>query len=154
MPKTKKEGVVFALLNAFFMAYLMSVYNIALNAPQGLVNSTFYLALKSLPLQLLVAFIFASFLATPLAKKFAFKVASPKESKEIFVILSMQTFTCLIMVGLMSLFAIFSHHLVNSNVFCTFITTYCKNFLMAYPLQIFLVGPLARKIYRIIYAGK
>ena len=29
--------------------------------------------------------------------------------------------------------------------------TYCRNFIMALPLQLFLVGPLARKLFRMLF---
>ena len=41
--------------------------------------------------------------------------------------------------GLMSIYALFTQHLINSNVICNYIVLYCKNFIMAYPLQIFLL---------------
>ena len=68
-----------------------------------------------------------------------------------FIILSIQTFTVLTMVGLMNIYALFAQHLINSNVICNYIVLYCKNFIMAYPLQIFFVGPLVRNIFRMIF---
>lgn len=68
-----------------------------------------------------------------------------------FVILSIQTFTVLTMAGLMSFYALFAQNLINANVVCNYIVLYCKNFIMAYPLQIFFVGPLVRNIFRLIF---
>ena len=68
-----------------------------------------------------------------------------------FVIVSIQTFTVLIMVGLMSIYALFAQYLINSNIVCNYLILYCKNFIMAYPLQIFFVGPLVRNIFRIVF---
>ena len=67
------------------------------------------------------------------------------------IILSIQTFTVLVMVALMSIYALFIQHLVNSNVICNYITLFIKNFIMAYPLQIFFVGPVVRNVFRIIF---
>ena len=55
------------------------------------------------------------------------------------------------MVGLMSIYALFAQHLINKNILCNYIVLYCKNFIMEYPLQIFFVGPLVRKIFGIIF---
>lgn len=33
----------------------------------------------------------------------------------------------------------------------TFLITYCRNFVMALPVQLFLVGPLARLIFRCVF---
>lgn len=67
-----------------------------------------------------------------------------------FIILSIQTFTVLTMVGLMSAYALFAQHLINSNIICNYIVLYCKNFIIAYPLQILLVGPFVRNVFRIV----
>ena len=45
----------------------------------------------------------------------------------------------ILITGLMSVYALFSQHLINSNIICNYIVLYCKNFIMAYSLQIFLV---------------
>ena len=84
-------------------------------------------------------------------QKLAFRIVNPKEDNKMFIILSIQTFTVLTMVGLMSIYALFVQHLINSNVVCNYIVLYCKNFIMAYPLQIFLIGPLVRNSFRIIF---
>lgn len=84
-------------------------------------------------------------------KKLAFRIVNPKEDKQIFIILIIQTFTVLVMVCLMSIYVLFAQHLINSNFICNYIVLYCKNFIMAYPLQIFFVGPLARNLFRIIF---
>lgn len=91
----------------------------------------------------------AFFVASPIAKKLAFRIVNPKEDNKMFVILSIQTFT--VLVGLMSIYALFTQHLINSNIVCNYLILYCKNFIMAYPLQIFFVGPLVRNIFRIMF---
>lgn len=59
-----------------------------------------------------------------------------------FIILSIQTFTVMIMAGLMSIYALFTQYLINSNIICNYIILYFKNFIIAYLLQIFFIGPL------------
>ena len=151
MPKTKFQNFIFTLMTAILMAYSMIVYSIAINSPQGLVNQTFLIALKEFPLEGVIVFILVYFIASPIAKTLAFRIVNPKEDNKMFIILSIQTFTVLIMVGLMSIYALFAQHLINSNTICNYIVLYCKNFIMAYPLQIFFIGPLVRNIFRIIF---
>ena len=151
MPKTKFQNFIFTLMTAILMAYTMIVYSIATNSSIGLVNKTFLIALKEFPIEGIIVFILAFFIASPVAKKLAFRIVNPKDDNKMFIILSIQTFTVLIMVGLMSIYALFAQHLVNDNVICNYIILYCKNFIMAYPLQIFFVGPLVRNIFRIIF---
>ena len=38
-----------------------------------------------------------------------------------------------------------------SNFLPDYLTTYCSNFVMALPLQLIIVGPLARLIFRTIF---
>ncbi len=150
MPKTKFQNFVFTLLTAILMGYFMIVYNIAIHS-SSFTNKTFLIALKEFPFEFIIVFILAYFVASPIAKKQAFKIVNLKEDNKMFVILSIQTFTALIMVGLMSVYALFNQHLINSNIICNYIVIYCKNFMMAYPLQVFFVGPFVRKCFKIIF---
>lgn len=151
MPKTKFQNFIFTLMTAVSMAYCMIVYSVAINSSDGLINQTFLIALKEFPIEGIIVFLLAFFVASPIAKKLTFRIVNPKEDNKMFIILSIQTFTVLTMVGLMSLYALFAQHLINSNVICNYIVLYCKNFIMAYPLQIFFVGPLVRNVFRMIF---
>ncbi len=151
MPKTKFQNLIFTLMTAVLMVYCMIVYSVAINSSAGLINQTFLIALKEFPIEGIIVFLLAYFIASPIAKKLAFRIVNPKEDNKMFIILSIQTFTVLTMVGLMSIYALFAQHLINSNIVCNYIVLYCKNFIMAFPLQIFFVGPLVRNIFRIIF---
>lgn len=148
MPKTKLQNFVFTLMTAVLMAYFMIVYSIASNAETGLVNGVFLEALKEFPLEGIIVFLLAYFVGGPTAKKLAFRICDPEKDNSMFVILSIQTFTVCTMVLLMSVYALFAQHLINSNVICNYITLVAGNMLMAYPLQILVVGPLVRNIFR------
>ena len=151
MPKTKFQNFIFTLMNVILMAYSMIIYSVAINSSEGLINQTFLVALKEFPIEGIIVFVLAYFCASPIAKKLAFRIVNPKNDNKMFIILSIQTFTVLVMVGLMSIYALFVQHLINSNIICNYIVLYCKNFIMAYPLQIFFVGPLVRNVFRIIF---
>lgn len=151
MPKTKFQNFILTLMTAVLMAYCMMVYSVAINSSEGLINQTFLIALKEFPIEGIIVFLLAFFVASPIVKKLAFRIVNPKEDNKMFIILSIQTFTVLTMVGLMSLYALFAQHLINSNVIYNYIVLYCKNFIMAYPLQIFFVEPLVRNVFRMIF---
>lgn len=136
---------------AILMAYFMIVYNVEINSETGLINKTFLIALKEFSIEGIIVFLLAYFITSPIAKKLTFRIVNSKEDNKMLIILSIQTFTVLIMVGLMSIYALFAQQLINSNVICNYIVLYCKNFIMAYPLQIFFVGPLVRNIFRFIF---
>lgn len=149
MPKSKLENFIFTLITVILMAYFMIVYNVAI-ASGKFVNKTFLIALKEFPLEVIIVFICTYFIASPLTKRQAFKIVNPKKDNKMFIILSIQTFTVLIMVGLMSIYALFVNNLVDNNIICNYISLYLKNFIMAYPLQVFFAGPIARKIFKLI----
>lgn len=151
MPQTKFQNFVFTLMTAILMAYLIIVYNVAISSNDGLVNQTFLIALKEFRIEVIIVFFLAYFIASPIAKKLAFRIVDPKKDNKMLIILSIQTFTVLVMVALMSIYALFIQHLVNSNIICNYITLFIKNFIMAYPLQIFFVGPVVRNVFRIIF---
>ena len=151
MPQTKFQNFVFTLMTAILMAYFMIVYDVAIFSNDGLVNQTFLIALKEFRIEVIIVFFLAYFVASPIAKKLAFRIVDPKKDNKMLIILSIQTFTVLVMVALMSIYALFIQHLVNSNIICNYITLFIKNFIMAYPLQIFFVGPVVRNVFRIIF---
>lgn len=140
--KTKFQNFIFTLMIVILMAYSMIVYNVAINSSDGLVNKTFLIALKEFPIECIVVFVFAYFVASPIAKELAFRIVNPGRDNKMFIILSIQTFTVMIMAGLMSIYALFTQHLINSNIICNYIILYFKNFIIAYLLQIFFIGPL------------
>ena len=154
MPETKFQNFIFTLITAILMAYFMIVYSIAINSPNGLANGTFLEALKEFPIEGIIVFLLAFFVASPIAKKLAFRIVNPEKDNKMFVILSIQTFTVCVMVVLMSIYALFAQNLINSNIIYNYITLVCKNFIMAYPLQIFIVGPIARNIFKLIFRPK
>ena len=151
MPRTKFQNFIFTLMTAILMAYFMIVYNIAITSSDGLINQTFLIALKEFPIEGIIVFLLAFFIASPIAKKLAFRIVNPKEDNKMLIILCIQTFTVLTMVGLMSIYALFSQNLINKNIICNYITLFCKNFIMAYSLQIFLIGPFVRNTFRAIF---
>lgn len=154
MPQTKFQNFVFTLMTAILMAYFMIVYNVAISSNNGLVNQTFLIALKEFRIEVIIVFFLAYFIASPIAKKLAFRIVDPKKDNKMLIILSIQTFTVLVMVALMSIYALFIQHLVNSNIICNYIILFIKNFIMAYPLQIFFVGPIVRNVFRVIFVKK
>ena len=96
MPKTRFQNFIFTLITTVVMAYCMVVYSVAINLSEGLINQTFLIALKKFPIEGII-FVLAFFVASPIAKKLAFRIVDPKEDNKMFVILSIQTFTVLIM---------------------------------------------------------
>lgn len=97
MPKTRFQNIIFTLITATLMAYNMIVYSVAINSSTGLINQTFLIALKEFPIEGIIVFVLAYFIASPIAKKLAFRIVNPKEDNKMFIILAIQTFTVLVM---------------------------------------------------------
>ena len=146
MFKNKWHEVLFTLITSKLMIYLMGVYNIALHTG-GLQYSTFLHAFFSFPLEWLFGFLCAFFIASRTAKLFAFKVAQPGD-RPIFIILCIQSFTVCTMVPLMSLLGTVESSGLTAQLPVIWLQTVALNLIMAYPLQIFVVGPLCRRLFR------
>lgn len=149
MPETKFENVFFTLITSGLMIFLMGVYNVALHTG-GLEYSTFLYAAHSFLPEWLIGFLLAFFVAGRAAKHFAFKVATPQD-RAIFIILCIQTFTVCVMVPLMSMVGTIEQNGITAKLPVIWLQTAVLNFVMALPLQIFLVGPICRRIFKVIF---
>ncbi len=146
MFEKKWHEILFTVVTSGVMIYLMGVYNVALHTG-GLAYATFGLAAHSFPLEWVIGFVFALCIAGPLAPKLAFRVAQHGD-RPIFIILCIQTFTVCTMVPLMSLLGTVESSGLTARLPVVWLQTVALNFVMAYPLQIFVVGPLVRCIFR------
>lgn len=149
MPKTKIEKIFFTAITAFMMVYFMTLYNTVL-ATGKFSNLTFLVALKSMWVEFIVIFLCAYFVSSRLAQKCAFKIVE-KGDRPIFIIIVIQIFTVVFQVVFASAIGVWHGYGFTSNFVPDYIVTYCKNFIMAMPLQLIIVGPIARKIFRMLF---
>lgn len=70
---------------------------------------------------------------------------------EYVIIFAIQTFTVVWQVAFASIIGLYHGYGFTANVIPDYIMTYCRNFVMALPLQLLIVGPLARLIFRSIF---
>ena len=84
------------------------------------------------------------------AKICAFRVVQPGD-RLIFIIFAIQTFTVIWQVAFASVLGVYHGYGFTSNFIPDYLTTYCRNFIMALPLQLIIVGPLARLIFRTLF---
>lgn len=150
MPKTKFQSIVFTLITAWMMVYVMTLYNIVLGG-EKFTNTTFFIALKGMWMEFIIIFLCAYFISSHIAKYFAFRVVKPGD-RQIFIILCIQTFTVVSQVTLASILGTIKGYGFTIQFIPNYLVTYCKNFILALPLQLFIVGPLARLIFRSIFA--
>lgn len=149
MPNTKFESIVFTAITAWIMVYFMTVYNTVL-ASGSFRNETFLVALTGMWVEFIIIFLCAFFISSNAAKFFAFKIVQPGD-RPIIIILTIQIFTVVIQVALASILGVYHGFGFTSQIIPNYLVTYCKNFIMALPLQLFIAGPAARKIFRLLF---
>ena len=151
MPKTKFQEFIFTLITSGCIIFIMGVYNVAIHTG-GLQATTFSHALHSFPLEWFIGFLCAFFIASKTSKYFAFRVAKPTD-RPIFIILCIQTFTVYTMVPLMRRLGTIESSGITSNLIFIWLQTICLNFIIAYPLQILVVGPFCRFVFRHLFVS-
>lgn len=148
MPTSKKESVYFGMIMCFGMVIVMTIYNLFLNELVGVVS------FAEIFIQFIIGFIVALlldlFVVGPAAKKAAFKLPYDK-SKKGYVILAISTCMVIGMVLCMSLYGLIASYLFHGLGSASFTKDYLdlvmKNFIVAYPLQLLIMGPTVRYVF-------
>lgn len=149
MPKTKFQSVVFTAVTAWIMVYIMTLYNTVL-AMGNFTNGTFLIALKGMWMEYIIIFLCAFFISSHVAKYFAFRVMKPGD-RPIAIIFAIQVFTVVSQVALASILGVYHGYGFTNQFIPNYLVTYCKNFIMALPVQLFIAGPIARWIFRSVF---
>jgi len=147
MPRNLKEEVVFTAIMAGLMVLVMTSYNVAM--AQGVSSSLFLAILKAYPLGLLVAIILDLLVVGPIAKGVAFKyiINDYMKKRTVLIGITISVLMVLGMVTLMSLFGItVEGKLTEGHVLATYGHTWIFNLILALPLQLLIVGPIARGV--------
>lgn len=146
---TKFESVIFTAITAWIMVYVMTLYNTVL-AMNSFTNATFLIALKGMWIEFVIIFLCAYFISSHAAKYFAFRVVTPQD-RPIAIILTIQVFTVVCQVALASILGVYHGYGFTDQFIPNYLMTYCRNFIMALPVQLFIAGPIARWIFRTIF---
>ncbi len=147
MPRNFKEEVVFTAIMAGLMVLVMTGYNVAM--AQGISSELPMAILKAYPLGLLVAIILDLLIVGPIAKGLAFKyiINDYMKKKTVLIGITISVLMVLGMVTLMSLFGItVEGKLPQGHVLATYGHTWIFNLIVALPLQLLIVGPIAREV--------
>lgn len=146
MPKNFKEELLFTAVMAGLMVLVMAGYNIAL--ADGFSHHFIREVLTGYPLALLVAAICDLGIIGPSVKAIFFKfiLNDYMKKKQIRIALAISCMMVAGMVTLMSLFGMIVTQNFGDNVFLTYLHTWIFNLFMALPLQLIVVGPIARAI--------
>lgn len=149
MPRTRGESIFFTAITAWMMVYVMTLYNTVL-ATGSFTNATFLITLKGMWIEYIIIALLAYFVSSHLAKMCAFRVVQPGD-RPICIIFSIQIFTVIWQVAFASILGVYHGYGFTRNFIPDYLITYCRNFIMAFPLQLIIVGPLARLIFRTLF---
>jgi len=126
------------------MVFVMFLYNMYM---EGLLSTlTIWSISLNFALTFVVAFVLEAFIVGPIARGIAFKLPYDK-SKRIYVILVVSTCMVIGMVLCMSVFGLIITILSSSlegSLLDNYFVLIIRNFVVAYPAQLLVVGPLAR----------
>ncbi|WP_291758242.1 DUF2798 domain-containing protein [Lysinibacillus sp. UBA5990] len=148
MPTTRKESLYFGLIMCFGMVLFMTLYNFYLNDIFGQIS--FLGGITDFFIGFIVAIILDLYLVGPIAKKIAFKLTA-NTSNVLFKILTISTCMVIGMAFFMSIYGLiisyFHNGLYSNSVIKEFLSVFCRNFIVALPLQIIVMGPIVRFLF-------
>lgn len=148
MPRNLKEEIVFTAIMAGLMVLGMTAYNVSL--AQGFTDGLLMSIAQGYPLGLLVAIILDLLVVGPVAKKIAFKYIINDYMKQRGALIGI-TISVLMILGMVTFMSFFGIAVEgelagNSHVLATYGHTWLFNIIMALPLQLIIVGPIARGV--------
>lgn len=155
MPTNKRESLLFTFMMCFCMVLWMSIYNVARNQG-GLSPEVFSAAWLGFPVAYVFAMLCDWFVASPLAKGVAFKLFVKPTTAPRFIPVIVSSCMVVPMVVIMSLFGVFEGALhmpggimsVLPSLPVLWIQNIGWNFIMAWPFNILVAGPIVRHVFR------
>lgn len=148
MPTTKKESLYFGLIMCFGMVLVMTIYNLYLNGMFGKI--TFLEGISDFLIGFTIALILDLYLVGPFAKKIALRLTA-NSSKKIYTVLAISTCMVIGMAFFMSIYGLVTTYIHNgftsNSIITEYFTLFGKNFIMALPLQIVVMGPIVRLLF-------
>jgi len=144
LPTNKKESLIFTGIMCSLMVMGMSAYNLLLHQDFSWTG----LVVGFVP-GFILAFILDEFVIGAFAKKIAFK-ASVNPEKPMQMILLITSMMVLGMVTCMSLFGLVMELELTDIHLADYFYAWRMNFIVALPLQLFLVGPFSRRVLKSI----
>ena len=101
-------------------------------------------------IEYIIIFLCAYFISGHFAKQCAFHVVTFAD-RPTAIIFAIQTFTVVAQVALASIIGVYHGYGFTSQFIPDYIMTYCRNFIMALPVQLFIAGQIARAVFRKIF---
>ncbi|RJS61165.1 DUF2798 domain-containing protein [Bacillus sp. PK3_68] len=148
MPITRKESLYFGLIMCFGMVLFMTLYNLYLNDAFGQIS--FLGGITDFLIGFIVALILDLYLVGPLAKKVAYRLTA-NTTNVLYKVLTISTCMVIGMAFFMSIYGLVTSYFHNgfssNSVIKEFFSVFFRNFVVALPLQIIIIGPIVRYIF-------
>ncbi|MEK4027226.1 DUF2798 domain-containing protein [Pseudobacillus sp. FSL P4-0506] len=148
MPTTRKESLYFGLIMCFGMVLFMTLYNLYLNDAFGQIS--FLGGITDFLIGFIVALILDLYLVGPLAKKVAYRLTT-NTTNVLYKVLTISTCMVIGMAFFMSIYGLVTSYFHNgfssNSVIKEFFSVFFRNFVVALPLQIIIIGPIVRYIF-------
>lgn len=148
MPTTRKESLYFGLIMCFGMVLFMTLYNFYLNDAFGKIS--FLGGIRDFLIGFIVALILDMYLVGPIAKKIAYRL-TVNTKNVLYKVLTISTCMVIGMAFFMSIYGLVMSYFHTSvsydSVIKEFLSVFGRNFIVALPLQIIIMGPLVRFIF-------
>lgn len=130
------------------MVLFMTLYNFYLNDTFGQIS--FLGGITDFLIGFTVAIILDLYLVGPIAKKIAFKLTA-NTSNVLHKILTISTCMVIGMAFFMSIYGLITSYFHNglypNSVIKELLSVFCRNFIVALPLQIIIMGPIVRFLF-------
>jgi len=150
MPRTKVQKLFFIFLTVLISVIAFAIYNVAISMG-SMSNRVFLIASKEVPVELVIAFSLEVLFVARSAENIAFRIIDPRTERPIFIILAITCSTVLIMCPAMSLAATLLYNGITTELFSHWLQKLVYNFPFAFFSQIFLIGPLVRFLFGLLF---
>ena len=164
MPKNKFEGRIYALITVLITVPCFVVYCLSYESG-GILNINPKNVLIFIPIELVIAYLSAIFIGSPLANKIAFSVVDPKKSDVVIVKTVVVCSNVCVMAPWMTFLATILYKVIIpclifgqvslSTCLITFIPNFLQTLVINFPFallsQLFFIQPLTRKIFGLIF---
>lgn len=153
MPQTKFQKYFFMSLTVLLSVTAFTTYNVAI-FKGGMSGEAFLLALREIPVEFLLAFLLEATVVYRAAEKIAFSLVDPRKDAPVFVMLAITCASVWIMCPAMSFLATVLYNGLNGEFLSNWLQKVVFNFPFAFFIQIFLVGPVVRLVFRTVFRDR
>jgi hypothetical protein len=150
MSSTKIQKLFFMFITVLLSVTFFVIYNISINS--GRISWRIVpLALKEIPVEFIIAFLIQFLFAAKTAEKLALSVVDPKKQKPSMMIIARTGFSICIMCPSMSFAATILYNGINDCLVSSWLRNMMFNLPFAIVIQFFIIGPLVRALFGLIF---